>query len=180
MEDKTMYLFIDAETDGLYGEFISIAMVATDSIGNELAYSYMGVSNPEKHIKDQWVRENVLPILGEYEEYEDEHSLLEAFWSFWRAHASDAYVITDVMHPVESRLFTSCVMHDVKERSFQGPFPILDLSSMLYAIGLDPLMPRKSLYPNSDVEGELHNALYDARLMAAIWKKIVLPHRNKL
>ncbi len=178
LPENNKYLFVDAETDGLYGKFISIAMVVADHAGNELEHIYIGLSNPGKHIKENWVRENVLPILGEYEEYEDEHSLLEAAWSFWRAHAQNSYIIVDVMHPVESRLFTRCVEHNIEERIFQGPFPMLDLSSMLYAIGINPLEAREKLAKPLD-KGMQHNALYDARMAMTIWKKYIFPNLQK-
>lgn len=174
-QGKSKYIFLDAETDGLYGKFISIAMVVADHAGNELEHIYVGLSNPEKHIKEKWVLENVLPILGKYEEYDDEHSLLEAAWSFWRANAQNSYVIADVMHPVESRLFAMCVEQDVEERIFQGPFPMLDLSSMLYTVGINPLEAREKLAKPLD-NGMQHNALYDARMAMAIWKKYILPN----
>lgn len=174
-EENIKYLFVDAETDGLYGKFVSIAMVVADHAGNELEHIYIGLSNPEKHIKENWVRENVLPILGEYEEYEDEHSLLEAAWSFWRAYAPNSYIIADVMHPVESRLFTLCVEQDVEHRVFQGPFPMLDLASMLYTVGINPLEAREKMVQPLD-EGKQHSALYDARMAMAIWKKYILPN----
>lgn len=173
------YLFVDAETDGLYGKFISIAMVLTDSLGKELEYRYMGIGNPEQHIKSEWVKENVLPVLGQYEEFPDEESLLEACWQFWRKHADNTYVVADVIHPIESRLFTHCVKCDEENRMFQGPYPLLDLSSMLYVAGIDPLVARESLCGDSENKGNLHNALYDARLTASIWKEYILPHRFK-
>ncbi|ORU00262.1 hypothetical protein D081_1356 [Anaerovibrio sp. JC8] len=173
------YIFLDAETDGLYGPFVSVAMVLTDADGNELEKQYIGLSEPEKHIRTEWVRENVLPIMGEYEKYDDEHSLLEAVWSFWRTHAQNAYIIIDVMHPVESRLMSKCVSSNIEERLFQGPFPMLDISSMLYVIGIDPLKAREELV-NPLENGMQHNALYDARTTLAIWKKYILPRlRNK-
>ena len=174
LPENNKYLFVDAETDGLYGKFISIAMVVADHAGNELEHIYVGLSNPEKHIKEKWVLENVLPILGKYEEYDDEHSLLEAAWSFWRANAQNSYVIADVMHPVESRLFTMCVEQEVEGRIFQGPFPMLDLSSMLYTVGINPLEAREKLAKPLD-KGMQHNALYDARMAMAIWKKYIFP-----
>lgn len=174
MEEETNYLFVDAETDGLYGRFISIAMVYADSSGNELEHCYIGLKDPKKHITDNWVSENVLPLMGEYDSVEDEQSLLENAWLFWRAHAHNTYVITDVMYPVESRLFSQCVAFDMFNRNVQAPFPILDLSSMLYSIGINPLEERGKMIQSLDKSGK-HNALYDARQTLAVWKKYILP-----
>lgn len=172
-EDKALYLFVDAETNGLYGTFLSVAMILTDSEGNKLESCYVGRKEPEKLVTNSWVRENVLPYMGTYEEYDNEESLLERAWSFWKKHAENTYVITDIMHPIESRLFSLCVISDKASREFQGPFPMLDLSSMLYAIGIDPLKAREEL-AEPEEKGRIHNALYDAAMTLAVWKKYIL------
>ena len=52
---------------------------------------------------------------------------------------------------------------------------MLDLASMLYALGINPLEAREKLVQPLD-EGKQHNALYDARMAMAIWKKYILPN----
>ena len=37
---KTKFLFIDAETDGLYGSFLTVGVVVTDALGNIIQKAY--------------------------------------------------------------------------------------------------------------------------------------------
>jgi hypothetical protein len=53
-----MRYYIDTEFDGFRGPLISMALVRED--GRSL---YFIVGDPEATVQDQWVRENVLPIL---------------------------------------------------------------------------------------------------------------------
>lgn len=165
---KRKLVFVDAETDGLYGGFLTVAMVAVDENGVELEHAYYGLDRKHMVIQEEWVREHVLPVLGDYEECGSEEELLEKSWSFWMKYASDAYAIADVCYPVECRLFSACVERDREKRCWQAPFPLLDLSSLFYARGVDPLTERRQL---AKVSGEEHNALTDVRMSIQIWKK---------
>lgn len=166
------YIFIDAETDGLYGPFISVAMIVLDRNGNEESSFYGGIANPINFVNNQWVKENVLPIMGEYEHFSDENSLLCAVWNFWKRYTNNAYMIGDVIHPVESRLMTKCLQL-FGENEFEGPFPMLDLASILYAKGIDPLIDRKQLLNTDKIDLKQHNPLDDVRITMKIWKNLI-------
>lgn len=56
-----MNLFLDCEFNGFGGELLSVALVAETG-----PYFYMIVSD-RKEVATQWVSENVLPILGAYD-----------------------------------------------------------------------------------------------------------------
>ncbi len=46
---QTKFLFIDADTDGLYGSFLTVELVVTDDAGNMIEKAYYGViRNREK------------------------------------------------------------------------------------------------------------------------------------
>lgn len=173
-------LFIDAETNGLYGTFLSVAAIALDDNGEETDAFYGTLRNPEKYVTSEWVRENVLPYLGDAvradDYYDSEKELVEAFYSFYLQHR-DSDVIADVPHPVESRLFISAAENDLEEREFQAPYPLMDLSSMLYAKGYDPLIERRSVVDCSDLR--LHNSFDDVRMSIRIWKKLKGDERNE-
>lgn len=62
-----------------------------------------------------------------------------------------------------------CRGESVKRR-YRAPFPLLDLSSMLYAIGIDPDMDRLMLLDEKP-EGIRHNAMFDVDVSVLIWKK---------
>lgn len=169
---KNKYVFLDAETDGLYGQFLTVALVAVSDNGQELEKAYYGICKENMVINDNWVKENVLPILGTYENCADEDELLDKTWNFWMKYSDSAYVVADVPFPVEARLFESCVRKNVEDRKFKAPFPLMDLSSMLYVKGYDPLMERNKIIEETHSANLQHNALYDVELSIQIWKKI--------
>lgn len=169
---KTKLFFIDAETDGLYGDFISVAGMITDTAGIELERFYYGVKKENLHVQEPWVIENVLPRMGTYTEVEDEAELLETVWSKWQQYKEDAYAVGDVIYPVEARLFQKCVSMDMEHRRFEAPFPFLDLSSLLYANGIDPLTDRNILSGLCANEKQ-HNCMYDVEMAVEIYKKLM-------
>lgn len=162
--------FIDAETDGLYGAFISAAVVVTDENCQELERKYWGVDIQPADVKSEWVRKNVLPVMGKYEKCRDEQDLLTHVWKLWMQYQESAYAIGDVIFPVEVRLFSKCVEQNCKEREYMGPLPLIDMSSILLAKGIDPMTERKNLVSDID-QGYEHNALYDVETMIELWKK---------
>ncbi len=56
---QTKFLFIDAETDGLYGSFLTVGLVVTDDAGNMIEKAYYGIKKENMMISDVWTRENV-------------------------------------------------------------------------------------------------------------------------
>ena len=97
---QTKFLFIDAETDGLYGSFLTVGLVVTDDAGNMIEKAYYGIKKENMMISDVWTRENVFPVLGDYEACEDEAELLEKVWAFWMKYREEAYAAADVMYQV--------------------------------------------------------------------------------
>ena len=55
---QTKFLFIDAETDGLYGSFLTVGLVVTDDAGNMIEKAYYGIKKENMMISDVWTREN--------------------------------------------------------------------------------------------------------------------------
>ncbi|HHV75851.1 MAG TPA: hypothetical protein GXX39_00555 [Syntrophothermus lipocalidus] len=169
------YFFVDAETDGLYGAVIAVAAAVYAVSGEEWieVETFQGVVDLENYqVTDEWVRANVLPVIsGDMPIYPSESELLEAFWSFWMKHREGCLCIADVAYPVETCLFKKCVSRNEPERRFQGPYPLLDLSTALYVKGLDPLIDRRALIADEAVM--LHDPLHDARLAAKCWRLVV-------
>ncbi len=171
MKSKDKILFVDAESDGLYGAFISVAMKVIDvCTGKEIDCIYCGVAKDKLDVKEPWVKENVVPFLGEYTPYDSECQMLEDVWRFWIKYAERADVVADVAFPVEYRLFAKCVEMNQVKRMYRAPFPLLDLSSMLYAIGIDPDADRLMLLDDMP-KGIRHNAMFDVDVSVLIWKK---------
>ncbi len=172
-QEKDKLFFVDAECDGLYGAFITVAGMIIDVEGNEVERFYYGIQKENLHVKSEWVKENVLPKLGNYTVFPNEREMLEAFWEKWMKYQKDAYAIGDVIYPVECRLFQKCVEQNEIERSFLAPYPLLDLASMLYARGIDPLSERTKL--SGCIKNAIqHNALFDIEMTTEIWKQLRL------
>lgn len=164
------FMFIDAETDGLYGPFLSIAAIVCDEKGNEESVFFARRKWILEEIQEEWVKEHVLPHLNAPIVFETELHLLQVFWEYYRSH-DGCICIGDVIYPVEIRIFEKNVMQNLEERKFQGPYPFLDLSSMLYAKGIDPSIERSKLIDTSNYT--VHNALDDVRVTIAIWRQYI-------
>lgn len=173
---KEYLFFVDAETDGLYGSFLSVAVIVTDCECRELERHYWGIAPQNLPVHNQWVIENVLPVMGEYEECWNEAELLENVWQIWEKYYDNAYAVADVCFPVETRLFETCIRQNLGERMYKGPFPFLDLSSLLYAKGENPLVEYEKLL--GEEVGAKHNALTDVEMLLRIWKNIKTRREN--
>jgi len=163
--------FVDAETDGLYGPFLSVAALVTNPQGQELDRFYGAISPEHLKVTTPWVCANVVPHLWQAEVfYPDEDGLLEGFWSFWMKYREDTECIADVAYPVETHLFTQCVCRNLPERNFLAPFPLYDLSTLLKARNLPPLESRQTLSGEALTS---HDAMNDVRMAAAVWNRLV-------
>ncbi len=163
--------FVDAESDGLYGAFLSIAAIVMDKNGEELDRFYASLNVSPEQITSEWVKENVYPSLKNAEIFfAAEGEMLEAFWTFWMKHREDSICIAHVQYPVEARLFMRCVMENATERAFLGPFPLYDLSTLLMAKGFSFDADMQAL---SGLNLKAHDAMNDVRMMSAVWNKLV-------
>lgn len=170
--EKENYLFIDAECDGLHGSFLTVAMLVTDCHGKEIEHAYYGIRKEKMIIQDSWVQKNVFPILGDYKPLDSETELLEYTWQMWEKWKESCYVVADVPFPVENRLFQKSIQNALAERKMKGPFPMLDLASIIFAKGIDPLKSRYELLGISDNYNQ-HNALEDVRIAARVFFKLM-------
>lgn len=165
--------FVDAETDGLYGSFLSVAAVVTDENGEKVDEFSASVLVTKDSLEVEWVRENVFPFLERAEiRVVDEAELLALFWDFWIRHRENVICIADVPFPVETRLFSRCIEMDCEQREFLGPYPLYDLATALLSVGINPDTPRVGLAP---LGLDAHDALGDVRMAAHIWHAHVVP-----
>lgn len=166
-----MNIFIvDAETNGLYGEILSIGAMVVDENFIEMDYFYGEVVLEKEEKYDFWVLNNVVPYLKNENPFENEFELLEKFWEFWLKYRETAYCLADVAYPVEMGVFKKCIEVNENERRFMGPFPLLDLSSFLLAKGYDPLVNRLTLIEQEKLNQ--HHALDDVKMTLEIWRML--------
>lgn len=168
-----MYRFIvDVETDGLYGNLLTLAVLVSDQSGHIIEEFYAGLSAALADVKEAWVREHVVAKAGNYQNFSSEQELLEIFWKLWLTYrGKGAICFVDVAVPVEAAIWRKVILQNPSERAFLAPFPIIDLASLLFAKGYDPLVSRKQLVP--EFSGQLHNALDDVRLTNAVLSEIL-------
>lgn len=163
--------FVDAETDGLYGRFLSVAAVVTDESNRELDRFYASVNVDADELETEWVVENVYPHLKNADTFFDsEYEMLETFWTFWMKHRENSRCVSYVQYPVECRLFSTCVMHKMAERTFSAPFPLYDLSTLLFERGLDFDANMQKL---SGLDVSSHDAMNDVIMMAKVWNDLI-------
>ena len=166
-----MWFFVDAETDGLYGRFLSVAAMVTDENGTEVDRFYGAIRVTREELTSQWVRENVFPSLSRAETvYENGEALLDAFWQFWMQYRDRAACVAYVPCPVEARLFQTCVLKNLPEREFLAPFPLYDLATLLRSKGI-PF--DRDLPTLSGLSLTSHDAMDDVRMIASAWKKLL-------
>lgn len=165
---------LDAETDGLYGPAIAIAATMHDSTGAEIPGGFLGRC-PDTLVKNEWVKENVLPTLGDVPVIADSSEiLLNHFINWWLHHSDGATVIFHMGMPVEAGLFIrareSQFMGD-----FDGPYAPIDVAAMLHHIGeeSDSVDKYADKYDLKIPQGKTHNPRYDCLLTAATYYHIM-------
>lgn len=164
------FFVTDAETDGIYGKVLSIAVKVID--GKRIIDHFYGAVKVDlESIETQWVLENVFPYLCNAENfYECEKDLLNAFWQFYMKYCDEYLVLCDVPYPVETGLFSKCVMANKAEREKFSPFPLLDLESMLITKGFDARCDRASLICAERIK---HDAMNDVDNIIDILEKCI-------
>jgi hypothetical protein len=154
-------VYLDAETDGLYGPTWAICAVRIEN-GAEVARFEGRQAGyvPE----NEWVKANCYPHNADIKEVPD---LLTAFAAWWLANKGAAWA--HMGSPVESGLFRS--MH---ERGligdFDGPYPLHDIATALFMAGhpadsVDGYL--SSFMGAGKPEGSPHDCRYDVEASIA-------------
>jgi len=167
----------DAETNGLWGESfaISAAVYEDGKLAADFT-AYLGADG----VTDDWVRENVLPKLGDLKVTHTSYdAILEAFAAFYMANKENADIIAHMGVPVEAKLLLD--MHSKGYiGDWDGPFPFLDVASVLKARGYDPTSVDSYnnefnlMFGRSEAEGlESHHPLYDSATAAVAYMHLM-------
>lgn len=163
---------IDAESNGLGGRAFAVALTLSDA-QVELAHVVHRCPIGEL-ATDLWVTTNVLPALTDvpinldtYGQLLNEIELQIAAWG-----GRGVPIIAHVAWPVEARLLLDVYSGD---RIQGGPYPLIDVASMLLAKGHDPLTVDGYLNAQgvSAPEGSPHHPLYDARAAERCYRHLL-------
>ncbi len=155
----------DVESWGLHGPSFAVgAVVFKEGVEVETfyargpdPYSWTGATRTDEDAV--WVQENLLPVLDP-ETHDNTKSMREAFWRWWRLHQDEgAVLVSDVPWPVEANFLSDCIGADRKDRKWKGPYPLIDVASILAATFCDPL----DLVKRKEDELPAHHPVKDAR-----------------
>jgi hypothetical protein len=158
-----LFMVFDVESIGLHGEAFAVGYVVIDRHTGEETKSGMFACSPEmaegEDADREWVKANV-PRIERTHNHPSE--LCAEFWNVWAEQkAKGAVLVSDCAWPVEANFLTQCVELGWPESKWEGPYPLIDVSSILLACGRDPVgsywMPE---------DGPKHNPLADARQSA--------------
>lgn len=166
-EDPKYFFVFDVESVGLHGEGFAVAggvYLENGAVQYEFCYS-CPLEAARGEVEDfQWVRANV-PY------FEPTHRtpvlVRNAFWESWKI-AKNNYpgivMVAECGWPVEARFLIKCVEDDPSRRNWEGPYPLQEVASFMFAAGMDPM----ATYPRTPSEAPAHHPLMDARLSARL------------
>ncbi len=179
-----VFFSLDLEVDGMYSHGFAVAATVRKD-GVEIA-AFTGRIGDE-HVTDQWVRESILPALGDMRvTHFSSEELEEALWAFYAQHCliegewglSTNPAVSVIAHcgsPVESGFFRRAIERD-GSRTFQGPLPLHEVGTALAFVGEDPssvdgYIKRYGLTVPFD--GVPHHPMYDSVAAAVVWEHIM-------
>lgn len=158
--DQIVLFCFDVESIGLHGEGFAVAGGTYDRNGaiDEFCFACSRVSAAGSDDDRKWVAQNVPNI---EENRMDPKAIRDAFWDKWITAKSgfNAKAIADCNWPVESRFLLQCIDDDPSNRKWEGPYPLLDVGSLIIAHGGDPLQE----FDRIEGETNKHHPLDDAR-----------------
>lgn len=159
------YFVFDVESVGLHGEGFAVAggvYLENGAAQWEFRYACPLAEAEGDEPDRQWVKENV-PVISET--HRSPKAMRDAFWVEWeKAKAEGAIMAADCLWPVEAGFVARCVYDDIEDRKWAGPYPFLEISSVLLAAGMDPL----ANYDRMPSELPKHEPLADARQSARL------------
>jgi hypothetical protein len=170
-------MVFDVESVGLYGEGFAVGWVVITDKGVELesGLCYAPIDTAAGRGADRrWVETHVIPALKNTSPQTPETEVFQlscpvavrhhvwAKWLHWRG--VGARLAADVPFPVEATFLKACVDDAPHSRGDQGPYPLIDIASMRFSVGMDPA----STEERREGEFPAHNPLADARQSARL------------
>lgn len=161
--DKPIMVF-DVESIGLHGEGYAVGYVVIqhgEEVESGMFACPSGIAegvDPDR----SWVESNIPELESNSP---DPFTVREKFWRRWVEWKSNgALLAADCAWPVESRFLAACVDELPNERRFAGPYPMIEISSVMMMVGKDPMKD----YERRATELPKHNPLADARQSARL------------
>jgi hypothetical protein len=172
-----LFLVFDVESVGLHGEGFAWGGVVVDRRGKSFDYNRAWCPPDVATGTDAgraWVTENWHP--PDFPPLDSPAQVRAIFWDWWQFWKSKgATLAADCAWPVEARFLAACVDDDPAAREWQGPYPLVDVSSVRMAAGLDPLGTVERMPDELPTHDPLCDARQSARLLveALAWTGMV-------
>lgn len=182
------YISIDCESDGLWGEVFMIGVSVLDMYGNEIENTLFSYKGYENDIKNQWVKDNVIPVItlpepgvhtqeGEvpliHVQPDTRYKMLQAFSLVWLSEWKSLTTIWHMGHVVESGFFKE--LHDGGYiGDWDAPYTPVEVSAFLKWTGHAPdSVDNYAEKYGLKIEGSTHDPLFDARVAAKVYFHVV-------
>lgn len=167
------FFVFDVESVGLYGEGFAVAGgVYANGLPHvpgkaprEFQFSCPPTAAEGAPENLAWVESNVQ--LFRKHTAKDPREVRHQFWQQWeRAKAEHPGILMagECIYPVESSFVAACIKDHLREREWEGPYPMMEIASFMSAAGMDPM----EKYLRGPQEEPEHNPLADARLSARL------------
>jgi len=178
--DHELYFSLDVETLGLLGPVTSVGYCVgqpTDTGKTRIVEEGVFWRKPTRSeldlVSDQdveWWAQNTpdfvtgtFPSLPEPIQCPDIETVYDQFWSAWARRVGEARMICDVPWPGESRFLLGVLDRQIQKGRVAArggaPYPILDVATVRYCAGLNPIAVEDRL----STELPRHHPLADAR-----------------
>lgn len=173
------FMVFDVESVGLHGEAYAFGYVVVGRDGVVACAGGRHVPFDEVRGGEEgmlWAARNARPGLGWSDAVSPAGSatrMRDSFWSAWRAwHAKGAVLAADCPWPVEANFLSACVADRPGRRWWEGPYPLVDVASVMLAAGMDPKAEYERLPDELPRHDPLADARQSARLLTAAVNKI--------
>ena len=159
------FFVIDVESIGLHGEGFAVAggvYLENGAAQWEFCFSCPLIEAEGDDSDREWVKENI-PVIAVT--HRSPKSMRDAFWGLWeKAKSEGASMAAECLWPVEAGFVARCIYDDIENRKWLGPYPFLEISSVMTAAGMDPM----AVYGRTEAEKPKHDPLADARQSARL------------
>jgi hypothetical protein len=169
--DTKYYMVFDVESIGLHGIGFAVGGGAFYKNGAQMA-SFLFSCSPENlkgNPEDiEWVNENI-PLLEVT--HRSPRQVRKAFWETWLEYKKiypGIVMVAECPWPVETNFLSACIQDD-PTRAEEAPYPLYDVSSIMFACDEDPL----ATWQRKEAELPVHDPLADSNLSARILTSLI-------
>jgi len=177
-------IHLDVESTSLRG--LGFAFGAIVRQGNQVIHKCARLSEEGAAGASEWVKDNVLPHLGDLPKVAMQDELYAAFWTLYATVKSAVIetqgckpwelagrfaIVGDNMWPVEAGFVMAAhdwAMKNAGASEFDGPYMPIDVTSVLWGLGYNPDLPRSEAAEALGVTGAKHNPVVDALQSMAV------------